>query len=225
MTIYAIVLVKYELYVLSFYIRYNFLRILVQFNNFFSLLWNDVTLFAATTISGRWLYTQINPRMLRRLFSRNPLFRRSISCLPWGLEPLRVIDSCVCEIFKNSLAFIGPFPRTYQWIIPSIAMSPLHAKGARLNANMAPPAVIQSSVRNCPWKLFSGCKILSHEWYVAAVRHSPNDSNFALYSWVISASLKKRIAPCFHVALVAISVTASFIRNALSKGTPSTWTL
>jgi len=37
MAVYAIVLVKYKLYVLSFYIRYNFLRILIRFNNFFSL--------------------------------------------------------------------------------------------------------------------------------------------------------------------------------------------
>ena len=140
----------------------------------------DDTQFAAITVSGKWLYTRIRPRMLRRSISRKSLFRMSISSLSCRLAPLLVIDAFAEASLTKSWKCCGPLPKPHRCITPNIAISRLHASGAKFKINKAVFAVMPSSDRKCSWKLSNRCKVVLHAWYIAAVRYSKKNYSLDL---------------------------------------------
>ena len=145
-----------------------------SFTNVWRFLWKDDTQFAATTVPGRWLYTHIRPRMLRRSISKKSVFRMSMNSLWCRLAHLLVIDAFADASLKNSWKCGGPLPKTHRCITPNIAISRLHASGAKLKINNVVFAVMPSSDRKRSWKLSNRCKVVLHAWYIAAMRHSNN---------------------------------------------------
>ena len=143
-------------------------------------LWKDDTQFAATTVPGRLLHTHIRPRMLRRSISRKSVFRMSMSSLSCRLTPLLVIDAFAEAGLKKSWKCGGPLPKTHRCITPNIAISRLHASGAKLKTNNAVFAMMPSSDKQCYWKLSNRCTVVLHAWHIAAVRYFKNDNSLDL---------------------------------------------
>ena len=141
------------------------------FTNVWTLHWKDNTKFAATTVPGRWLYTNIKPRMLRQSISRKSLFRMSMNSLACRLAPFLVIDAFAQASLKRSWKCCGPLHKTHRCITSNIAISRLHANSAKLMTNKTVFAVMRSSDR---------CKVVLHALYIAGVRYSKLDNSLCL---------------------------------------------
>ena len=107
------------------------------FNNNCRFHWNFFTMSLLTMSSDNLLYIHMKPNALRRSTSRNLWFLISMICFPCLALPLRVGRAWSVDIWKNVLKWSGPFPSAHVRMTPSIAMSRLHRRGAKLKWNSA----------------------------------------------------------------------------------------
>ena len=151
-----------------------------SFKNSCRCRWNYFTLTLLTISSGSRLYIHISPRALLRSISRKLLFLMSTICLPCLEHVLRVDRVRSSDAWKKAWKCSGPFPKAHLCIRPSMAISRLHLKGARLKWHSASASDIPSSDKNLSWEESNGAKTVLQAWYIAAVRYSRYEISWLL---------------------------------------------
>ena len=104
----------------------------------------------------------MRPSALLRSISRNRLFLISDNCFPCLTLALRVLLLCCVDAAKNVLKCSGPLFNTQRWMSPSIAISRLDDRGAKLKLNKASSSDTLSSRRNFCWNASRGARTVSH---------------------------------------------------------------
>ena len=139
-----------------------------------SLLWKPFTVFSSTKSAGNKLYTAINPKADRRTSSGKVPFLGSSNCLSWFFPALRVKYLCCFSPAnqKKALKCEGPLPSTVLCTTPSIAMSRLARRGAKLNSISASTSLHPSALKKRDCTASKGFNTESVAWYNAAVRYS-----------------------------------------------------
>ena len=149
----------------------------------------------------------------------------SRSCLLCCLLPDLVPWRSAVDKLTRPEKVPGLFPSAALCSNPSMAISRLLCRGAKLNWNSASSTDVLSSLRNISWHLFQCVNTVLQAWNMAAVPYSKYGRNSRLYTLTSSPCATKHAVHAmdatFQAASVIIFTTASHIVAAWSKGTRS----
>ena len=128
-------------------------------------------------------------------------------------------------IWKRLENVPGLFPKPFYEVTPAWPYRVCFVEAPSWSGIAHLQLIYQVPLKNLVWNWFKGANTVSQAWYMAAVLYSKYDSNWLLYRFTSSPSVKKRalrtMDAIVQAASVAISTTASLIDKAWLNGTPN----